>query len=281
MKKKLPVFLFVLCLFAVLGGVAGFIKFGRAESSPGSGVTGISQAKPTAVRGGAELLDVKMPAPAVSEKKRYEGFTVSFNAANRTPEWVAWELLGSETEGDSPRHNKYWQDESLEGCPSTRDYANSGYDRGHLCPAADQKWSRQAMEDCFSMANIAPQDHALNTGAWKTLENKERQWAVRDSAILIVAGPIYSDSDTERIGEAGVRVPGAFFKVLAAPFLPEPRGIAFVYPNMTSPGNMENYVVTIDEVERITGFDFFHALPDDVEEAVESRASFRDWNRKK
>lgn len=135
------------------------------------------------------------------------------------------------------------------------------------------------MVDCFSLANIAPQDHSLNTGAWKTLENKERQWADRDSAIVIVAGPIYEAPDTVRIGNAGVRVPGAFFKVLAAPYLDRPRGIAFVYPNMTSPGNMENYVMTIRDVEKLTGYDFFHNLPDDIEEIIETEASFRDWNR--
>ena len=135
------------------------------------------------------------------------------------------------------------------------------------------------MVDCFSLANIVPQAKSLNTGAWKTLESKERLWAQRDSAILIVAGPIYGASETQRIGETGVRVPGAFFKVLAAPYLAEPRGIAFVYPNMTAPGNMENYVMTIREVEKLTGYDFFHNLPDDMEDAIETVSSFRDWNR--
>lgn len=160
---------------------------------------------------------------------------MSFNKDNHTPNWVAWELLRSETGGEKSRHNKFWQDFEVDGCPDTRDYSNSGYDRGHMCPAADQKWSHEAMVDCFSLANIVPQDHALNTGAWKTLENKERKWAERDSAIVIVAGPIYETSDTSRIGRAGVRVPGAFFKVMIAPYLDEPRGIAFVYPNMTAP----------------------------------------------
>lgn len=134
------------------------------------------------------------------------------------------------------------------------------------------------MEDCFVLANICPQDHALNAGAWKTLEEKERQWARRDSLIVIVAGPIYEKSDTQRIGEAGVRVPSAFFKVLLAPALDKPRAIGFVYPNMTAPGNMQNYSMTVDEVEQITGYDFFYNLPDDIENEVESKASFKEWN---
>lgn len=223
-------------------------------------------------------LDKVKSLPALESKEyEYEGFRISFNKHNRTPNWVAWELLGSETYGERGRHNKFWQDERVEGCPTNNDYRNSGYDRGHLCPAADQKWSDQAMIDCFVMANMCPQDHSLNSGAWNTLENRERDWARRDSAIVIVAGPVYSNEDTKTIGD-GVLVPGAFFKVILAPYLQKPRAIAFVYPNMPSPGSMQNYVTTVDEVEKLTGLDFFYELPDEIENEVESKSSFREWN---
>lgn len=243
------------------------------ESSGNKPVGNDSQAK-------YKDLDHVKGHPSTNIIKEYTGFRLSFNPGNRTPDWVAWELLGSETDGTAGRSNNFWQDPDLEGCPETRDYSRSGYDRGHLCPAADQKWSAEAMRDCFVMANMCPQDHALNSGAWKTLEEKERAWARRDSAIVIVAGPIYSDADTKRIGQAGVRVPGAFYKVLIAPYADKPRGIGFIYPNMTSPGSMEQYVTTIDDVEKLTGLDFFHELPDDIENIVESTASFKSWNRK-
>lgn len=225
-------------------------------------------------------LDLAKGHQANSIRKDYEGFRLAFNPSNKTPDWVAWELLGRETDGTTVRSDKFWQDADLEGCPTTGDYARSGYDRGHLCPAAEQKWNPKAMEDCFVMANMCPQDHALNSGAWNTLENKERAWAQRDSAIVIIAGPIYEKSDTKRIGESRVRVPGAFFKVIVAPYADNPRGIGFVFPNMSSPGSMENYVTTIDDVEKLTGLDFFYNLPDDIEDKVESIASFREWNRK-
>ncbi len=98
---------------------------------------------------------------------------------------------------------------------------------------------------------------------------------------MIIAGPLYSADDTNRIGNAKVRVPGAFFKVLLAPYVEEPRGIAFVYPNMTSPGNMQDYAMSIDELEKITGYDFFPALPDELEKTVESSFSFKEWNNSK
>lgn len=228
-----------------------------------------------------DLETVIIPKFLSSQIKDYTGFTVSFNKDNKTPNYVSWELLGDEVQTGIDRSDNFWCDTEIEGCPTTKDYTNSGYDRGHMCPAADQKWSQQAMYDCFVMTNICPQDHKLNAGAWNTLESKERQWAQRDSAVMIIAGPLYSDDDTKLIGNAQVRVPGAFFKVLLAPYIEKPRGIAFVYPNMTSPGNMQDYAMSINDLEKLTGFDFFSALPDELEEKVESTFSFTEWNNSK
>lgn len=278
MKKYLPFFLVVIAVLFIVCICLPRIHGSANQEAYAENIPSSGENSPYHYEG---LLSVKTPASLPNQLKDYEGFGVSFNADNHTPNWVAWELLGSETDGSESRGSrKFWQDDDLKGCPSTGDYSNSGYDRGHMCPAADQKWSASAMSDCFSMANIIPQDAALNRGAWQTLESKERLWAQRDSAIVIVAGPIYEKSDTKRIGDTGVRVPSACFKVIIAPYLDHPRGIAFVYPNMTAPGNMENYVMTIRDVEKITGFDFFHNLPDDIEDAVETVSSFRDWNRK-
>lgn len=286
MKKNLPLFLIIASLCLVVVGVFGLLASGNSgcasnnagdgDEKTGKGARGNLSADRNM---SLDLLEVGMPSQVRSQMKDYEGFTVSFNADNHTPNFVAWELLAAETDGQVSRSGSFWKDEEIEGCPDADDYKRSGFDRGHLCPAADQKWSRQAMTDCFSFANMAPQHHALNAGAWQTLEKKVRLWATRDSALLIVAGPLYEKNDTLRIGNSGVRVPSAFFKVIAAPFIESPRGIAFVYPNMTSPGNMENYVMTIDDVEKLTGFDFFHNMPDDIEHEIESTASFRDWNK--
>lgn len=210
--------------------------------------------------------------------KEYEGFRVDFNPKRHTPNAVSWILMGNETEGQSSRSNKFWTDSEMDGCADTRDYSRSGYDRGHMCPAGEQKWSEEAMHHSFVMSNICPQDHDLNTGAWKTLEDKERIWARRDSLIVIVAGPIYNSKRPKTIGKNKVAVPDAFFKVLLAPYADPVRAIGFVYPNMKSTGNMEQYATTVDEVELLTGMDFFASLPDDIEEKVESASSFIEWN---
>lgn len=278
MKKKLPIILIACCVLIILIGIIGLRSNGSSKNTEHKADNPSPSSVSVATH---DLLDVKIPEDIPSQLKEYTGFRLSFNAHNKTPNWVAWELLGSETSGESSRSNKFWTDSEILNCSENADYSRSGYDRGHICPAADQKWSQQAMDDCFVMANMCPQDHALNSGAWNTLENKERSWALRDSSILIVAGPIYSDTDNATIGKNKVRVPGAFFKCIVAPYIDEPRGIAFVYPNMSSPGNMQNYVTTIDQVEQLTGFDFFHALPDEIENKIESVSSFRDWTRTK
>lgn len=229
---------------------------------------------------GYSLMHTLIPDSLPTQTKDYVGFTVNFNASNHTPNYVAWELLAQEVDGNVARSDNFWHDKEIKGCPDIPDYKRSGYDRGHIYPAADAKWSDKSMSDCFSFANMTPQSHSLNSGAWKTLEDKERIWAKRDKRLIIVAGPLYSPADKRRIGAAGVRVPSGFFKVLLAPDVDKPRAIAFVYPNDIAPGNMQNYSMTVDEAETLTGFDFFSALPDSIENLIESTASFKEWNQR-
>lgn len=264
------IWLALIVVVTVIFAVAAYRSTANNESS---------DARPEPASAG-HYPDLHKAKGSAGKQKDYEGFTVAFNPSNHTPDWVGWELTAAEVAGSESRSDNFWRDYDLDGCPDPSDYRNSGYDKGHLCPAADQKWSPEAMSDCFVMGNMAPQDHALNAGAWKTLEEKERLWAQRDSALVIVAGPIYKSSDKARIGEGGVRVPSAFFKVILAPYLPSPRAIGFIYPNMKSPGNMADYAMSVDDVETATGLDFFSTLPDDIEDEVESRYSFTEWNRR-
>lgn len=225
------------------------------------------------------LYYVALPDDHPSQIKEYTGFTLSFNKDNHTPNYVSWELLSSETYGSANRNDyDFWRDVELEGCPDKNyEYAKYGFERGHMCPAADQKWSPQAMKDCFSMANMCPQDGDLNDGVWLTLENKGRDWAKRDGSVWIVAGPIYYESDTIKLGAYGVRVPSAFFKAFLKYDGDNSRAIAFVFPNSLVTGNIKDYAMTIDELENELGYDFFPALPDDIENKVEAEFSYSEW----
>lgn len=226
-----------------------------------------------------QLMKVVMPESTPAQLIHYTGFDVSFNPALHIPNWVAWELTRSETLGTESRKNQFVRDEAVKGCPETYDYSYSGYDRGHMCPAGDMKWSKQSMSDSFYLTNICPQLKSLNTGAWKRLEEKCRQWAKADSAIIIVCGPVLTDNLREAIGDTRVAVPERFFKVILSPFANPPRGIGFIMKNGRVEGGMQKAAVSIDEVERITGLDFFSALPDSVESVVESQCDFPLWSR--
>lgn len=217
--------------------------------------------------------------PALDEQlKQYTGFELSFNNRLHVPNWVGWELLGSETKGSKERTNKFLNDPDMPGCAEDYDYSYSGYDRGHMAPAADMKWSGNAMEESFMLTNVCPQDHALNGGAWNKLEGKCRTWAQADSAIIIICGPVLTDKIKETIGDSRVAVPQRFFKVVLAPYANPMRGIGFIMPNGKVPGGMQAAAVSIDEVEAATGHDFFSTLPDDIEDEVEKQCDFHYWS---
>ena len=156
------------------------------------------------------------------------------------------------------------------------DYVRSGYDRGHLCPSADNRWDATAQEQSFLLTNVCPQDHNLNVGDWHELEILCRKWAKTYGSIYIVAGPVLFKGKHKTIGKNKVTVPEAFFKVVLC-MEKKPKAIGFIYRNESGNRPKSYYVNTIDDVERITGIDFFPALPDNVENEVEATSSLDDW----
>jgi len=203
----------------------------------------------------------------------HKGFTLSYDADYKTPQWVAWELTAAEADGDEPRTNDFLPDPDVRGAKAYRaDYTRSGYDRGHMAPAGDMKWDAQAMKESFYMSNICPQNHNLNKGDWKDLEELERTWAKRYGAVCIAAGPIYTDKDPQRIGTHRVAVPDAFFKVLLTDYPDAPKAYGFIFANKAGSHPLSYYQLTVDEVEQRTGMDFFPALPDEVENKIEAES---------
>lgn len=217
-----------------------------------------------------------------SRNIEYTGFRVNFNPTLHIPNYVVWTLTDSTANGSNSRKNaKFQTDRNINGSATQDDYRRSGFDLGHMAPAADMKWDAQAMTDCHYMTNICPQDNKLNTGAWSTVENLCRQWAQRYGRIIIVCGPVVTDYMPRTIGQTSVAVPERFFKVVIAPDADKPRGIGFIMPNTYVDGGAQQTVVSIDRVESITGWDFFSALPDSIENEIESQASLQDWQRGK
>lgn len=204
------------------------------------------------------------------------GYTVSYNKQTKLPNWVAWHLTAAHTEGNVQRNSfVFHEDEEVKAPRATdNDYYNSRYDRGHMCPAGDNKWDAKAMEETFLFTNVCPQNHGLNKDAWNDLEIACRRWAKKYSGVYIVCGPILGKEPYKTIGKNKVVVPEGFFKVVLA-MKPEPKAIAFVYENngRNDPKMFKN-ATTVDEVERLTGINFFPQLSDDIEELVESERGY-------
>ena len=208
-----------------------------------------------------------------------EGYTVSYNRETRLPNWVAWRLTADHTTGSCQRKGiKFSEDTDVpEPRATDADYRSSGYDRGHLCPAGDNKWSREAMEQSFLLTNACPQAPQLNRGDWNEMEMACRKWAQRYGEIYIVCGPILYRQKHKTIGKNKVVVPEAFFKVVLC-MEGTPKAIGFIYKNADGNRPKGDYANSVDEVERVTGFDFFPALPDDVERKVEAECNADDWD---
>lgn len=230
-----------------------------------------------------EALEIPVANSPLKEKvlKRM-GYTVSFNMEMNIPNWVAWRLDTEKLIERESRNDKFLPDPDIE--PSlaitTDEYKHSGWDRGHMCPAADNKYHWRAMDQSFYMTNVCPQNHNLNRGDWKELEDACRKWAEHEP-VYIVCGPIlYKQPRYGYIGKNhSIRIPDAFFKVVLTGLATQsPRAIGFIYKNESGNNKKSKYVNSIDEVERITNLDFFSSLPDDVEQRIESTYSLSDWD---
>ncbi len=208
------------------------------------------------------------------------GYTVSYNLKHNLPNWVAWELTPDKLIERESRSDKFLPDPDLpeDVAVTTDDYKRSGWDRGHMCPAGDNRWHWRAMQESFYMTNICPQHHNLNRGDWKELEEACRDWAQQEGRIFIVCGPILYRQQHKTIGhEHRITVPEAFFKVILCPDSNPPRAIGFIYKNTSGNHPLDSYVNSVDQVERITGIDFFPALPDEVEDKVEAGYDLSRW----
>ena len=226
----------------------------------------------------AEKADMgRLEIPAMTKGKQGQiiqrtGYTLAYDAKNKTPQWVAWELTKEETRGNEERTNEFLPDPDVTGAKVvTYDYSGSGYDRGHMAPAGDMKWDKQAMKESFYMSNICPQDHNLNTEDWNDLEIKSREWARRYGKVYIVCGPIYNGNRrTEYIGDHRVKVPDAFFKVILIASEKKSCALGFFFENEAGERPLKEYLMPIKRIEQMTGIDFFPALPDEQENKLET-----------
>ena len=208
----------------------------------------------------------------------HKGYTVSFNADTRLPNWVAYELTDVEVNGTYPRNGRFYPDPDVEGRQAdNEDYRNTGWDKGHIAPAGDMKWDDEAMFESCYLSNICPQNHNLNGGVWRSLEERCRYYAQCYGYVYIAAGPIVGEAKNGVIGYNEVVVPDAFYKVLLVCVDGQYEGIGFYFENVAGHRPLTTYAMTIDEIEAMTGIDFFFSLPDKIEDEVENKINQEIW----
>ena len=210
----------------------------------------------------------------------YSAFTVSYNSSTLNPEWVAYELTKEEADGNVTSRNgrNFVQDPHFKGRqPNYYDYNNTGWDKGHLAPAADMKWSVEAMDECFYFTNCCPQNRDFNGGIWNSLEKNVRSWARKYGRVYVITGPVFTNNQYETLGTDKVAIPDAFFKACVVPKGEGYSAIGFLMNNDYLGGSLNAYACTVDELESIIGLDLFCGLNDQIENEIEAVVKWGDW----
>ena len=226
------------------------------------------------------LFSICVPAPLSDGSEQIihrKAYFLSYNKETKLPNWVAWHLTSEHTNGPYTRLNVYIEDISVPLPRATEDdYRGAPWTHGHMCPAGDNKWDKKAMRESNLLTNICPQSAGLNSGLWNKIEQDCRNWAKHFGDLYIVCGPVLLNQEHETIGDNKVVVPEAFFKVILC-LQGKPKAIGYIVRNNEGKKKRDSFINTIDDVERITGYDFFPSLLDSIEEKVEAYANLDDW----
>jgi endonuclease G len=218
-----------------------------------------------------------LPTSTTRQIITHDNYTLSYVENFEQAEWVAYELRNNYS-GNHYKRPSFIEDPKVAThSAASKNYKKSGYDRGHLCAAADMRFSKSAYDDTFFTSNISPQLHSFNDGIWKRLEEKTRYWAVKYDGVYVVTGGVLKGG-LKTIGKEHVAVPDYFYKILMERSREEYRMIAFLVPNKASIRPLYSFVVSVDEVEKMTGIDFFPKLVDKIETQLEKSSDYKKWS---
>ncbi len=266
MKRKLYSLLALLILVAVYAYDAYFDK----------------QVEVQHIEGGAAVKtntnEFFLPTSTTGQVIHHEGYSLSYSEDHEQAEWVAYELKKSHLSNSNFKRPYFEVDHAVKTkAAHWRNYKQSGYDRGHLCPAGDRRYSKAAHDETFLTSNISPQEHEFNAGIWNRLEQKTRYWASKYDGVFVVTGGVLK-GDLKTIGEENVSVPNYFYKVLIDNNTGKTKMLAFLIPHKDSNEPLYNFVVSVDKIEELTGIDFFHQLEDSIENTLEASADYKHWS---
>ncbi len=218
-----------------------------------------------------------LPNSTTGSIVEHNHFTLSYNEPFEQAEWVAYTLKKQHLTYDDRKRPYFIEDPKIKTKSADwRNYKGSGYDRGHLCPAGDRRFSEQAYNETFYTSNISPQDRNFNAGVWNRLEMQVRRWAKDHNELFVVTGGIL-ENGLEEIGEEDVNVPRYYYKIVARGNPKNPKILAFLLLGKESIKPLRQFTVSVDEIEKKTGIDFFEGLPDHLEARLEREVKTDGW----
>ena len=219
-----------------------------------------------------------LPTSTTNQIIKHEYYTLSYNEKYEQAEWVAYRLNANMLSNSRFERPFFIEDKLVKTHSADwRNYKKSGYDKGHLCPAGDMKFKKKAFDDTFLTSNISPQKHDFNDGVWNRLEQKVRFWAQKYNSVYVITGGILKNG-LKNIGQENVAVPEAFYKVLLKKQNNNYKMIAFVVPSQDVDSPLYEFVIKTDDLEKMTGIDFYPNLPDAIENDLEKNSGYKDWS---
>lgn len=229
---------------------------------------------------GEEFDNSFLPVSTTGAIVNHSFYSLSYAEEHEQAEWVAYELAKKHLSNIDIERPYFVEDRSVKTSSADwRNYKNSGYDRGHLCPAGDRRFDYDAYHETFLTSNISPQNRDFNAGIWNRLEQKTRYWAKKYDGVYVVTGGVLKNG-LKAIGDERVSVPEQFYKVILDKKNGAYYAIAFLIPNEPSDKSFFDYIVTIDTVEKKTGIDFFPNLPEAIQRQIEESIDLKTWNKR-
>ena len=219
-----------------------------------------------------------LPTSTTGQIVHHKNYSLSYSESHEQAEWVAYELKASHLSSTNHKRPYFEIDKAVKtGAAHWRNYKQSGYDRGHLCPAGDRRFTKEAHDETFLTSNISPQEHQFNSGVWNRLEQKVRYWARKNDGVFVVTGGVLKNN-LKTIGSENVAVPNQFYKVILDRTNGKTKVLAFLVDHKDSDLPLYKFVVSVDKVESLTGIDFFPQLDDDIENQLEASSSYKNWS---
>lgn len=216
-------------------------------------------------------------APKNQELKQRSGYYYSYNDARKVCNWIGYYLTKEDVTGSEIPLVTFHKDSAETYCASENDYGNYSYTLGLMKPRSAARNSSSEMKEVHNMLNIVPMNLELSRGSWRILDNMIAGWAVIFDSLSVLAGPIFEQNPPELVGDAKVNVPDKFFKVVLVRNGLDLGAIAFVIPNNAEANNLNQYSMSVDSLERITGYNFFSELPDYLEGFTEEVFKAEMW----